>query len=309
MATHWNNDNGIRAVPNDIDFPTPIEFINQPDADINELRDYHESIQLSEARKFYTSKAPPFLQSDRNKSPPGTRVRAQLADNGRLPAHPLKVDVISRPWGDQGIYWTLDLEGQRLIVKTFSGGKPAGGYRQWEGISKGFSKKPVAFKISKRSSNFRASHKEEQSGATGGSDQLERYSLRNSPTSPRRSAAQSAQSTITRALKFCESTSPPPASNDATSSPELNDSWDASSVISQEHQIAKPNPSFIRRPSKVVKLHISGEIGRLRLGRALRKSESLGTNNVGSRTTVESRSSADYPSKKMKLIVCSLKLP
>ena len=272
MATHLNSDiPRAQTVLHDIDPPTPIDIIQQPDADINELRDHHENVQLSEARAFYESKPPPFLQPRYNKDPPGTRIRAQLADNGRLPARPLEVDVVSRPWGDQGIYLTIDLEGQRLIVKTFPGGTPGGGYRRWEGISKGFNKIPVAFKISRRPNSVRASHSGRKSSATGGSDELERYKSRSSLFGARRSVAQSAQSAITRAMRYCDSTS-----EDDNTSPEV-DSGSVSSPAVSDEKVTELSPRITRRPSKIVKLHVSGEVASF-----LRKRQLSEINDVGS---------------------------
>lgn len=103
----------------------------------------------------YRNIIPPFLQRTNyirhNGSVPDRTV--VLAENGCYPKVPKEVIVTYRTWNDKYGFWTLDLNGKRLIVRTFIGGGFGGAsYRVWLGCSRGFQARPIAFTVASQRS-------------------------------------------------------------------------------------------------------------------------------------------------------------
>ena len=108
-------ENGLCSTVKDV-LPQNLDS-NEPDT--TELPADHPIVMLSEALAYYTSDAPPFLYGDRKKNPPGSRLYVLLATDGRLKRPAVGVNLISREWGNRGMYWTADLNGERIILKSF----------------------------------------------------------------------------------------------------------------------------------------------------------------------------------------------
>ena len=112
------------------------------------LLDGHAKSHCQEARTHFSSERPPFVSANRGDS--GTQRAVILAtSNGKRPAKPHRVTIVSRRWSKTELYWTLDLN-ERSIVKGFAGGALGITYRSWLGIEKGFSQLPVAFSAGAR---------------------------------------------------------------------------------------------------------------------------------------------------------------
>ncbi len=117
---------------------------------MTELPIEREADLLSEAVEYYLTLEPPFLQKFCQRKEPGAVTPAFLATDGQKGALGPEVALITRAWESRGVYQTLDINGQRLIVKQFVGGPRGGFYRRWMGISKDFGKPPIAFPINQK---------------------------------------------------------------------------------------------------------------------------------------------------------------
>lgn len=102
---------------------------------------------LKEAIQFYRHGVPPFLIRRAKRagiSVPDKTVR--LAVEGDLDHEESRERTITyRKWDEMYGFWTLDLEGKRLIIKAMSGGSSGGAhYRKWLNCLRGFAPDPVA---------------------------------------------------------------------------------------------------------------------------------------------------------------------
>ncbi|MCJ1404552.1 hypothetical protein MMC11_007778 [Xylographa trunciseda] len=105
--------------------------------------------KLSDAKKAYATRRPPFVQQTGQLNIETARRQVILADKqGHLPEYPRTAEFRAHSWDKNDFFWTLDLEGSRWIVKAYGGG-PQGGvtYRKWLGVKEGFSERPVAFSM------------------------------------------------------------------------------------------------------------------------------------------------------------------
>lgn len=107
---------------------------------------------LEAAVKWYGVERPPFAMSrtSMRRTPPGciTEKTVQLLEDKVSPSVFKKAKLFLRTWTSQYAFWTLDLDGERLIVKSFPGGRNGGShYRVWIGIKEGFQDQPIAFSI------------------------------------------------------------------------------------------------------------------------------------------------------------------
>ena len=121
-----------------------------------ELPDNHPIEWLAEAKQFYGTRRPPFVQLKKNKFG-GRKTVILTADSPSQKDSPINIDVVYRTRNKRDSYCTLDVDGKRFIVKAFSGG--AGGYdghgfrtfgcgviyRCWLGSIEDFSPCVVAF--------------------------------------------------------------------------------------------------------------------------------------------------------------------
>ena len=106
----------------------------------------HPVYMLEESRMVYESCRPPFVQ-DKYKCPVGSRKPVILATrNGHFPeAEPTTAEFVAREWSKTDVFWTLDLDGYRWIVKAFGSGSQGATYRKWLGHRNRFSETTVAF--------------------------------------------------------------------------------------------------------------------------------------------------------------------
>ncbi|KAL6713457.1 hypothetical protein ACLMJK_008922 [Lecanora helva] len=110
------------------------------------LTDDHSPHGLTEAILKYRGKSLPFLSSPSYKNNPRN---VYLTENGQRPKDLVQAQLIHRMWGNRYPMWTLDLNGNRFIVK----GKPNNGmvllakwaYFAWSPELNGFEEKPIAF--------------------------------------------------------------------------------------------------------------------------------------------------------------------
>ena len=105
---------------------------------------------LGEARQAFQSHLPPFVVKKRSQ----VRRRCVIPTvDGTRPAYPTTIDLIPRPWDKNYVYWTVDVNHKRYIVRAFPGDMGRGGAKwlTWAGPKKGFDMKPLA--LSQFSSN------------------------------------------------------------------------------------------------------------------------------------------------------------
>lgn len=111
---------------------------------------------LEAAIKHYRDELPPFVmrrasQRSRSKGSVADKTVILAENNSDDPKLPLVRTLVYRTWNDTYGFWTLDLNGERLIVKALSGGSNGGAaYRPWLGCSKGFQSQPIAYSFLKR---------------------------------------------------------------------------------------------------------------------------------------------------------------
>ena len=231
--------------------------------DTTELPADHPITLLSEAMKYYNSDAPPFLCPGRRKIPAGSRLEVLLATNGKRkrPAPPM--NLVSREWGSRGTYWTADLNGERIILKSFRGG-PLGGchYRRWLGPLKGFEGHATAFAVLNAKSNGEASLGKEGRYVESTADKLTQYGQRKGRAPTRGAERKSRRFTTDEALNSeISSFSPPPKENvyyarlkrsvRGSLRKLYGSETENSSSSEHRHQIAKA-------PSKVLRLNVPG---------------------------------------------------
>ena len=107
---------------------------------------------FAEAKRVYGNSRAPFVNLLTGKVSEGYKRPIFVAKNGQRPLLPIRSDLVARKWGPlagDGIYWTLDLNGERFIVQSFpnkgcvSGAKWV--YCRWTGQGEEFEELPVAF--------------------------------------------------------------------------------------------------------------------------------------------------------------------
>ena len=98
---------------------------------------------LEEARQAFRAQLPPFVVKKR--SQPRRRCVIPTV-NGTRAMYPTTIDLVPRLWDNNHVYWTVDMNCKRYIVKSFPGDKGLGGakYLPWTGLEKGFHEKPLA---------------------------------------------------------------------------------------------------------------------------------------------------------------------
>ena len=113
--------------------------------DIQKLSDDHPAKGLTKAQAEFKNLLPPFVDV-RAKMP---QKSVFLTDNGRRPEIPYKTTLVHRQWKGYLNYWTLDLNGERVIVKPSRGNHGISWaslvYFTWIPEMNSFEKKPVAF--------------------------------------------------------------------------------------------------------------------------------------------------------------------
>lgn len=182
--------------------------------DTTELPADHPITLLSEAMTCYNSDAPPFLCPGRRKIPAESRLEVLLATNGKRKRPAPPVNLVAREWGSGGTYWTADLNGERIILKSFRGG-PLGGchYRRWLGPRKGFEQHATAFGVLNAKLNGKASLGKEGRYLES-TDRLTQYGQRRGRAPTRGAERKSRRFTTDEALDSENSLfSPPPKKN------------------------------------------------------------------------------------------------
>lgn len=171
----------------------------------------HPITMFSVATEHYQSKAPPFLNYGRKKNPAGSRLHALLATNGKLRRPAPSVDLVCREWRNKGVYWTADINGERIILKPFKGG-PGGGchYRRWLGPLEGFEEYAIAYVVpnAKAIAKPRLGKEEKHAESTG--DGLTHPGQRNRRASARGAESKSQRFAIDEVLSSEISSLPPP---------------------------------------------------------------------------------------------------
>ncbi|KAL6713451.1 hypothetical protein ACLMJK_008916 [Lecanora helva] len=118
--------------------------ISDPRVNTAALPENHPIHYLHEAREYFKDNRPPFvIRRDDNLT---TRALIIPTKDGRRPAVPDRVEAKAKLWNDKLMFWTLDLDNKRYIVKAFGGAPRAGmKYRYWAGPGKEFDEKPLAY--------------------------------------------------------------------------------------------------------------------------------------------------------------------
>ena len=123
---------------------------SDPSVNRDQLPEDTPAFLLGEARQAFRSHLPPFVVMKRSQ----VRKRCVIPTvDGTRPAYPTTIDLIPRPWDNNHVYWTVDVNHIRYIVKAFPGDKGLGGAKwlTWAGLEKGFYETPLA--LSQFSSN------------------------------------------------------------------------------------------------------------------------------------------------------------
>ena len=122
-----------------------------PALDTTPLPADHTPKFLPEARSIYKDSRPPFV-TNTSGTIEGSEREVFVANNGQRPVLPIRAKLVAKRWGPlahDGIYWTLDLNGERVIVQSFpnkgcvSGAKWV--YCCWTGVGENFEEVPLAF--------------------------------------------------------------------------------------------------------------------------------------------------------------------
>lgn len=115
--------------------------------DSTPLGDNHETKYLAQARLQFPSARPPFARLNRKEN---QKIVTLAVADGQLPQIAVLATLVVRKWDSKSSYYTLNRNGERLIVKPIGGRskhKNRGGnpYRAWSGQGNTFENAPVAF--------------------------------------------------------------------------------------------------------------------------------------------------------------------
>lgn len=123
----------------------------EPAVDITKLPADHRPKFLVEARRIFEHTKPPFVTTPGHATDGSTR-SVFVTKNGQKPLLPIRTDLVAKHWGrlaHDGLYWTLDLNGERLIVTSFPNKGSVKGakwvYCSWSGVGEDFEDLPLAF--------------------------------------------------------------------------------------------------------------------------------------------------------------------
>lgn len=118
---------------------------SDPAVNSNALPEDHPIHFLPEAQRLYGSgRAPPFVLNKRSQVMKNVVIPTK---NGLRPKDEkaIKVKIVAKPWDKDFMFWTLDLNSTRYIVKPFNGQAQGGmRYLYWAGPGKEFEQKPLA---------------------------------------------------------------------------------------------------------------------------------------------------------------------
>ena len=135
----------------DVDAPSAPEMVQHPALDTTPLPENHPPKFLANAKSMYKDKKPPFVHST-SKAIEGLKREVFIAKNGQRPSLPIRANLVAKRWGpltNDGVYWTLDLNRERLIVQSFPNKGCVSGanwvYRAWIEGGEEFEDLPLAF--------------------------------------------------------------------------------------------------------------------------------------------------------------------
>ena len=114
------------------------------------LPDDQEPKFLSQARHDYPSVRPPFARLNRYCDVLGTKRVTFATPDGQLPQREIPATLAIRAWDSKSSFYTLDIGGERLIVKAMGGNfklrdQVLCQYRAWSGQGDTYASVPVAF--------------------------------------------------------------------------------------------------------------------------------------------------------------------
>ena len=148
-----------------------------PEPDTTSLPADHGPKYLDQAKRIYESSKPPFVTTPGHHGTERYKRSVFVTKNGQRPLIPIRADLIARHWGqraNEGIYWTLDLNGERFIVASFPNGGSISGakwvYCYWTGVGEEFEDRPLAFSCINGDYSNRRGSKVESTAATASSD-------------------------------------------------------------------------------------------------------------------------------------------
>ena len=132
----------------DVNAPSAPGAVQDPALDITPLPANHPTKFLADAKSMYKDSRPPFV----SKHIEGLKREVFIAKNGQRPPLPIRANLVANRWGSHatdGMYWTLDLNGERLIVQSFPNKGCVSGakwiYCGWMGVGEEFEDLPLAF--------------------------------------------------------------------------------------------------------------------------------------------------------------------
>lgn len=135
----------------DTDAPLAPKVMQDPILDTTTLPADHPPKFLAEARSFYKDSKPPFVNSSSGITEGFEREAFIAKDGQRLPL-PIRAKLVAKYWDPlsyRGIYWTIDLNGERFIVQSFPNKGCVRGakwiYCCWTGVGDNFEDLPLAF--------------------------------------------------------------------------------------------------------------------------------------------------------------------
>lgn len=101
-------------------FEDTVDYSQHSDPEVNTaiLPDDHPIHLLDVAREHYKGQKPPFVLGNR---PVTAKTVVIPTKSGQRPVVPKRVEVVAKPWDAKNMFWTLDLNNIRYIVKPFSG--------------------------------------------------------------------------------------------------------------------------------------------------------------------------------------------
>lgn len=112
------------------------------------LPEDHPYYMGEETRQFYRDNKPPFTLKKRKRTSRSVIIPTK---DGRRPDHPTRAQIVSRDWDSDSVVWTLDINSDRYIVKSFPGGSLGGAsYRRWKGPFKEFEDRSIALSESSK---------------------------------------------------------------------------------------------------------------------------------------------------------------
>ena len=107
---------------------------------------------LATARQDYSGAQPPFVRLNRGRPLLGSQRVTLASADGRYPQKAVPAMLVTRAWDTKSSYYTIDCNGERIIVKPVGGRynqstRVGTQYRAWSGQGSVYEKDPVAFDL------------------------------------------------------------------------------------------------------------------------------------------------------------------